>query len=201
VRWAVVTTAGSTGTDTEIAPTSGGNTILVGVETGSAAGATAVTDDKGNSYQFVAGSRSVNPIEEFGVEVWLSQSSSGGVKNVTATGPTIHAVVLWELSGISTTDPIEAVVTRDSQETSTTPTGAPIDTTETGQFVLSIAIVANSVTGLTADSAFTNDHTTFGNGWAHLTDDRAPPGTYQPQWNQPTTGTSCATSVVLNVGP
>jgi hypothetical protein len=201
LRWALVATAGSEGATTEIVSTGDGHTILVGVETGAAGGATTVGDDGGNTYKLVTASRSVNPGEDNAVEVWFTQNSAGGAKKVTASGPTIHAVVVWELAGISTTNPIAAVTTIDAQATSTAPTGAPITTTESGQFVLSIVMVANSVTGLTANSPFTNDHTTFGNGWAHLTDDAAPPATYQAQWIQPTTGTSCASSVVLNAGP
>jgi len=201
VRWALIATAGETNPVTDIDPTSAGNTILVGVETEAATGATAVTDDAGNAYTLIANSRAVNPGRDFGVEIWLAQDSAAGATKVTATGPVIHAVVVWEVAGIASEAPIVEVETRDAQAASNTPPGAPVTTTETGQFVLSIAIVANFVSGLTADSDFANDHTTFGNGWAHLRDNDAPPGMYMAQWNQQTTGTSCASSVVLRTGP
>lgn len=195
-RWNIVATSGQANLTTEITTTLSGNTIVVGVETGAAASAEKVTDDGGNVYQLVPLSRAVNDEKDNAIEVWIAGGANAGAKKVTAVG-VIHSVVVWEIENIDP-DPV-TVDTRSNQATSETPKGVGVTTTEQGQFVLSILVVANFIDGLTPNSAFTNDHSTFGNGWAHLTDDGAPPGEYQPEWSQPGGGTSCASSVVFRV--
>lgn len=200
VRWMLIAHDGDEASNLDIVATQAGSTLLVGVETGNDT-ATGITDEKGNTYVRVSGSRAINPTEEFGVEVWIAQNVAADTKRVSATGPLIHGLAVWEVTGIASEDPIVGVTTLDSQGITGEPLGAKATTTAQGQFVLSIAIVQNFISGLTPDSAlvFTNDETVFGNGWAHLTDPDAPAGEYTAQWNTPTPGTYCATSVVFAV--
>lgn len=199
-RWAIVSSKGKAGTAVAITPTQAGTTMLVGIETSHTNSASSVTDNAGNVYEIITGSRALNTAGTAGVEVWMARNLEAGATTITASGVVIHAVVAWEVANLAA-DPVAVVDTRSDQPASTMPTGVDITTTKQGQFVLSIAIVENQLSGLVPGSAFTNDHTTFGNGWAHLTDDDAPPGTYQPQWNQAVPGTSCATSVVFDTAP
>lgn len=192
-RWRIVQTEGAIGNDVTIAPTLGGTTLVVGIETSSADTVDSLTDDANNNYELIPESRAINTGEN-GIEIWMAKAASDGATKLIAIGPEITAIVVWEIENLAA---VEVVDTLDDQGASTSPTGVTITTTAPGQFVVSILLVANTVTGLTPGSDFTNDHTTFGNGWAHLTDDDAPVGEYQPRWTQPMSGTSCASSVVF----
>lgn len=194
-RWNLIATSGKVGTTLDIDPTQQGNTILVGIETSSLGSVTGVTDDAGNEYVAIPSSRASN-IGRSAVELWLAQDSKAGAVKITAAGTALGALVAWEVANLAP-DPVVDVGTLDTQAVSTTPTGVEMTLTERGQFMVSILIVANAATIVPGD--FTNDETTFGNGWAHLTDDDAAPGAYQATWNQAMAGTSCATSVVLRV--
>lgn len=194
-KWTLIAHQGQIGSDVQIQPTSAGSTLIVGIET-NLSQATSVTDNGGNAYTRIVGSRATNADEAFGIELWMAPSVTENVTIVDGVGPQIFAMTVWEVAGLAD-DPVVAVETLDDQPTSNQPVGAEVTTTAPGQFVVSIVIVANTVSGLINDEVFTVDETTFGNGWAHLTDDAAPPGEYQAQWNQPQTGTSCATSAVF----
>lgn len=197
-RWNLVASAGSLGTSVVITPTQQTHTLLVGIETTAIGSVTGVTDDAGNTYAPIPASRAVNTGIN-AVEVWIASDIKDGATKVSAAGTAVGAVVVWEVANLSLLAPVVDVGTANTQPSSTTPKGVELALTERGQFMLSLLLVQNVVSGLTAGSAFTNDHTTFGNGWAHLTDDDAPVGSYQATWNQPMSGTSCAVSVVLRV--
>jgi hypothetical protein len=113
----------------------------------------------------------------------------------------VLATVMWEVAGIDPTSPLDKGTKLDDQAASTMPLGASITTSAAGEFVVSVVIVSGSVSGIHAGSLFTNDHRTFGNGWAHLTDPASAPGTYQAQWDQVFSGGSCASSAAFFVGP
>jgi hypothetical protein len=199
--WQLIQTKGSTNPTTAMAPSGAGNLIIVAVETSHTSLVTSVTDDASNIYVAVPGGRSINTNEVLGLELWYAKNSLPGATAVTATASTHYATVMWEVSGISTTNPLHTVTKLDNQAASTTPLGASITTTVAGEFVVSVAIVANSVDGIHAGNAFTNDHRTYGNGWAHLTDPTAAPGTYTAQWDQNVTGRYCASSAAFFTGP
>jgi hypothetical protein len=198
--WTLVQTRGSNGRRLDIGATGAAHLIVVAVQTGLDQ-VTSVTDDANNTYVAVAGSRAVDMNETTAVELWYAASSSAGATTITAGGDPVYAIVAWEVAGIRGTNPLDTVSKLENQQQSTTPPGASITTSAAGEFVVSAIIVANQVTGVTMGNAFTNDHTTFGNGWAHLTSAAAPAGTYQARWNQPDRGTSCATSAAFFVAP
>jgi len=199
--WSLVQTRGRTGNDTPITTSTAGSLIVVGVETPDVVPVDGVTDDANNVYVRVPGTRAVNVARNLGVELWYAKAASAGATRVTATGLMVYAIVAWEVAGLDPLNPLGSASKLDDRPATTTPLGAAITTTTAGELVISIAIVANQVSGLTAGSAFTNDQTTFGNGWAHLTDNKAPAGTYQAQWEQPNLGPYCATSASFRLAP
>jgi hypothetical protein len=196
--WTLVQHEGEQGVDVSFDESEAGNLIIVGIETAAASAVTAVSDDVGNTYVRATGSRSVHVQEDFGVEVWYSVNAAAGATEITATAPLVHGLVMWEVDGFGSADPLGNVAKVDNQATSTTPDGAPITTTTTGEFVVAILIVQNVITAIRPGSAFTNDEMVFGNGWAHLTSNTAPAGTYTAEWNA-TNGVSCASSVAFRV--
>jgi hypothetical protein len=198
--WTLVQHDGDEDDDLTFAPTGAGNLIVVGVETNAAGAVTAVDDNVGNTYLRANGSRSVNVQENFGVEVWYAYNTTGGAVAITADAPVVYGIVMWEVDGFGAQNPIGNIAKVDNQATSTTPDGAPITTTTFGEFVVSIVIVANVISGIRNGNAFTNDEMVFGNGWAHLTSNMAQPGTYTAEWNA-TNGVSCTSSVAFRVNP
>ncbi|PYN82944.1 MAG: hypothetical protein DMD48_14285 [Gemmatimonadetes bacterium] len=113
----------------------------------------------------------------------------------------VHATVVWEVSSINTTSPVQTATKIDNQSASSTPLGASITTSATGEFVVATTVVANSVTGIHAGNAFTNDRFTNGNGFAHLTSNTASAGTYQAQWDQSSSGAYCSSSAAFYAAP
>jgi hypothetical protein len=199
--WTLVQTRASTNLRrVSIAASGAGHLIVVAVETNASAVA-AVTDDAGNTYLPIVESRAAVVAGSFGVELWYAASSNAGATTISAVADVIYAMAAWEVAGIRTTSPLDTASKLDNQPPTTTPVGASITTSTDGEFVVSVVVVSNEISGLTAGSPFTNDHTAFGNGWAHLTSAAAPAGTYQARWDQPERGSSCATSAAFFVGP
>jgi hypothetical protein len=200
-RWTLVQTRASMDQRrVTLSATGAGHLIVVAVET-NATPATAVTDDAGNTYVPIEGSRAADPSEGLGIELWYAAGASAGAKTISAIADTIYAMVAWEVSGIRAASPLDAVTKLDDQPATTSPAGASIATSAAGDFIVSVTIVENTVSGLASGSAFTSDHTTYGNGWAHVTSAAAPADTYQARWNQPTIGSSCAASAAFFAAP
>jgi hypothetical protein len=198
--WTLIQTPASESTrNTTLAPTGAGHVIVVAFETANAPVAS-VRDDVGNAY-VTADVRAVDRADNIGVELWYAADSKPGATTVTVDVPTIYATSVWEVSAIRTSAPLDVATKLDDQPTTTMPLGAPVTTSTPGEFVVSVAIVANQVSGIHAGNEFTNDHKTFGNGWAHLTDPAAPAATHVAQWDQPTSGAYCASSAAFFVGP
>src|SRR5207244_7353522 len=106
-----------------------------------------------------------------------------------------------EVAGLRTSGILDTTAVLNGQAASSTPHGAAITTTRAGDFVVEAAMVGNVITGIHTGTAFTNDHTTQDNGWAHLTSPMAPAGTYQAQWDQPQAGAYCASSAAFFAAP
>lgn len=196
-RWTLLQTHGSTGGTLTIDPSTDGSTIIVAVECDDA-DVVSVDDDAGNDYSDVIFGRADNSTDLVGLELWYAQNAKGGATTITVTAPTRYAVVAWEVAGLKRFgDPIDDSDTLDDQPMSTMPFGAEVTTSEQGDFIVSAVVVHNQISGLTAGSDFTQDHNTFGNGWAHMTDNDAPPDTYQARFNQPINGKSCASTAAF----
>ena len=199
--WSLVRTRSNEDSSTLTIPATGaGHLIVVAVETSDLAG-TGVTDNAGNTYVAVPMGRGVDASENLGIELWYAKASIAGATVITASAPTVWAIAMWEVAGISTTSPLGAANKLDNQAASTTPVGASVTAVTAGEFIVSVAIVGNVVSGLSAGSRFTNDHTSYGNGWAHLTSATEPAGMYQAQWTQPNAASYCSASAAFRVGP
>ena len=154
----------------------------------------------GNTYVAVP-KRATSTAVNVGLEVWYATDSKAGATTITVTSNSVKAIVAWEFANIKTTSPLDNATKLDNQATSTTPLGAAITTAQDRELVIATIIVQNQVSGIHAGSLFTNDQTALGNGWAHITSNNAAAGTYQAQWDQPTTGPSCAVSAAFFIGP
>jgi hypothetical protein len=198
--WMLVQTRGAQAQDVTFQATTQGNLIVVAVQTGDNGAATAVTDNASSTYVAIAGSRSIYNGADLAVELWYAANANASATRITASAPTVYSVVMWEVANIASVAPLTATSKLDTQAASTTPLGAAITTTTPGEFVVSAIIVENNVTSIRQGNPFTNDHTTFGNGWAHLSSTSASVGTYQAQWNA-TAGVSCASSAAFRIGP
>ena len=133
--------------------------------------------------------------------MFYAKNTCPGARAISITAASGITAVAWEVSAIRTDEPLDSASALDDQPATTTPLGPSIATSTAGEFVVSVAIVTNSVTGVVAGNAFTNDHTANGNAWAHLTDPMAPAGVYQAAWNQPLRGTYCASAAAFKVAP
>lgn len=114
---------------------------------------------------------------------------------VQIVGATNLPVLLSPTSG--------GVATVDGGPSTSSPLGPAITTHSPGELVITSAVTSSGVrvVGLHPGSAFTNDSSTLLNGWAHLTDSLAPPGTYQAEWDNNAAGTYCANAAAFLVGP
>lgn len=199
--WALVQNAGAQATSVAIAASGAKHLIVVGVETSNTATVTSIADNAGNTYVMAPGSRAKSSTATNGIEIWYAVNSKPGATTITPSGTSISAVVAWEVANIRTSAPLDSVAAFDEKPASTTPTGAAITTTSAADFVVSICVVDFQVSGLHGQSAFTNDQITNGNGFAHLTSNAAPAGTYQAQWDQPTSGVYIGSSAAFFIGP
>jgi hypothetical protein len=201
VPWSLVQTKATTSGTLNVTATGSGHLLVVAIEGTQAGNVTAVADNAGNTYTAIPNNRAVASAFSVGLELWYAVNSKPGATAVTITAPTVYSAVVWEVANIRTTAPLDTATKLDDQAASTMPLGASITTTQARDFVISVVIVDNVVSGLHTGSAFTNDHTTFGNGWAHLTSNSAPAGTYQAAWDQGTAGAYCAVSAAFFVSP
>jgi hypothetical protein len=149
-----------------------------------------VTDGAGNVYAEAGAARSIDASASTLIDIWYAKNSIAGATTLTVN-PNIsvpHAgVVIWEFSGASLTAPLDATAVLNSQAATTTPTGASVTATAANDVIVSIAEVANAVTGITSGNTFTNDSTIMSNGWAHLIASSS--GAYAAKWNQNPSGT------------
>jgi len=198
--WTLVQTAHAENTSNLTLPsaTGTGHLIIVGVQT--TAMIAGVTDSGANLYTEVPNSAASASSAGLGISLWSAKSTASATQIIVGAS-SVNAIVVWEVAGLRLTNPVDTATTLDNQAATTLPVGAAITTAQPGEFVVSIAIVANNVTGLHTNSAFTNDALARGNGWAHLTSATAPAGSHQAKWDQPTSGVYCATSAAFFPGP
>jgi len=78
------------------------------------------------------------------------------------------------------------------------PSAPPLETAHAGDIVVTSVIVRGQVTAI--DDAYQLDSTANANGFAHLVDTQAPPGTYQAVWTQQNGTPYCSSSVAFALG-
>ncbi|HTU47711.1 MAG TPA: hypothetical protein VMF91_21820 [Bryobacteraceae bacterium] len=199
--WVVVNKASNTvdsGSGLTIPATNTGNLVAIALIFNGTTSVTSVSDNAGNTY-VSASARSANgPIS---TEIWYAVNSKPGAILVTpqfASSPTHIEITSWEVSGLSTGLP-DTHNTSNGTVVSNNTAGPAVTTSQAGDFVIS-ALAANiaSFTTITPGNAFTNDFTTNGNGWAHLTSNSAIAGTYQASWyTSAPSGIYCASTVAF----
>lgn len=200
-RWALVQAVGSTTSPVTIAPSTSGTLIVVAVHATSPATVTAIADDAGNSYAAIPAAHATNSSPPDDLELWYASDARPGATAITVTANSLISAVIWEVAGIQAASPLDTATVLDSQAATTTPIGPSITTAGAGELVISVAIVANGISGTHAGNEFTNDLRTRGDGWAHLTDPAAPAGTHQAEWDQGTSGRYCATAAAFLPAP
>jgi len=198
--WVIVNSASDSGsiTNLTIPPTGRGNLIAVALMFNGATSVTSVSDDAGNSY-VSAGARSVSGSAS--TEIWYAANSNSGATLITPTfaDATTHVeITSWEVNGISTS-PLDVANTSTGTMTSDNVPGPAVTTTHSGDFVVSIMFAIDTgLKGISSGNEFTDDFTTDGNGWAHITSDKAPAGSHQASWYTATPqGPYCASTAAF----
>ncbi|MBV9762023.1 MAG: hypothetical protein JO340_15780 [Acidobacteriaceae bacterium] len=157
-----------------------------------------ISDNAGNTY-VSGGARAANaPMTS---EIWYAVSTKPGATVVTpqfAGSPTHIEMATWEVAGLSTSYP-DAANTASGNVVSNNTAGPAVTTSQPGDFVIS-ALAASSAnfTTMSSGNNFTDDFTTNGNGWAHITSNTVPPGIQQPSWyTAAPSGIYCASTVAF----
>ena len=202
--WTLVQVVGQTSSPVVLSPTTPGSLIAVEIQRTSSGAITAVTDDAsggGNPY-VSAGADATDAPGNNALELWFAAGARGGATHVTIGGSGILAAVVWEVSGIAA-NALDTVSIVGNGPSTISPLGPPITTLAPGDMVISSAVTSSGirVMGIHPGNAFTNDSMVLVNGWAHLTDPAAPPGSYQAQWDNNAAGTYCANAAAFFVGP
>jgi hypothetical protein len=200
-RWGLVQTVGSGNATVTLKPVSPGHLIVVAMEIDSGGSPPAVTDNC-NSYVAVPTATATSSVLQVDLQIFYAYATQPCQVDTirVAANRDVCALVAWEVSGITASDPVDAVAVLNDQPRSNAPLAPKITTSADGEFVVASAIVFDTVSGIHPGNEFTNDQVSDGNGWAHLADPMAPAGVHQAQWDA-TLGSYCASAVAFKVGP
>jgi hypothetical protein len=180
-----------------------GHLVVVAVEIDERGLVTSMADSSGcNSYVAIPTAFSTSMALDANLQLFYAKNScpDASVISVAATA-IVCAVVVWEVAGIRTDEPLDAAATLNDQPANVLPVGPMITTSAAGEFMVSVAVVDNMITGIHAGNEFTNDRNNQGNGWGHLTDPQAGAGVHQAQWDESPGGAYCASAAAFRVGP
>lgn len=202
--WAIVNKASSVvnpGSGLTISATGSGNTIAVAINFNGTTSVTSVTDNAGNTYVTAGARASYGPLSS---EIWYAVSSKSGATLVTphfGGSPTTIEMTSWEVSGLSTAAP-DAAKGASGTVAANTP-GAAVTTTQAGDFVVSVLFAnAANFSSITTGNEFTDDFTTGGDGWAHITSNSAAAGSHQASWYTASpTGIYCTSTAAFRTSP
>ena len=202
--WAVVNETSKGGnpiSSLTIPATVGGHLLVVAMAFNGKTSVTGISDNaSGGSNTYVsAGARSTT--STWSMEIWYAVNANPGATVVTPTfagSPSSVQITVWEVSGISHSVPDASNISSGNVTANNTP-GAAVTTTQVGDFIVS-TLLANTAdfTSITSGNEFTDDFTTFGNGWAHITSATATSGTHQASWKTASpTGVYCSSTVAF----
>lgn len=198
--WAIVNSASNAGsiTSLQIPGTGTGNLIVVALMFNGETSVATVSDNVGNTY-VSAGAKAA--LGNGSSEIWYAVNSKPSATVVTPTfedSPTHVEITVWEVSGISTSAPDVTNTSSGDLTLNNTP-GAAVTTTHAGDFIVSILFAMDtSMIGISSGNEFTNDFTTNGNGWAHITSSSSQVGSHQASWFTSTPqGIYCASTVAF----
>jgi len=198
--WAVVHKTSKAGaiTSLTIPATGSGHLIAVALMFNGTTSVASISDNAGNTYAS-AGARAVSGSNS--VEIWYAQNSAAGATVITPSfvnQPTSVEMTAWEVSGVLAI-PLDAVNTAVGTMTQDNTAGPAVTTSMAGDFVISVMFaLGTNLTAISSGNEFTNDFTTYGNGWAHITSNAASAGTHQASWYTASpAGAYCASTVAF----
>jgi phospholipase C len=203
--WAIVNKASKAAgppplTSLTIPATGSGNLVAVALIFNGTTSVASISDSAGNTY--VSGGAKA-AVSNFTTEIWYAANSISGATSITPKfvgTPTNVEMSEWEVSGLSTSAP-DAANTACGSATASNTDGALVTTSTADDFIVSIMYAgAVTFTATSNGNAFTDDFTTSGRGWAHLTSNSAAAGSYQASWvtsNTPS-GRYCSSTVAFH---
>jgi hypothetical protein len=189
------------GTNCTIPATGSGNLLVVGWQIGGGANTStaisSITDNAGNAYAEAGAARAIDTAAGSVADIWYAANIAAGATSIAVTPSSSVSnagLVIWEFSGANSSAPLDQTAVLNSQAATATPSAAAVGIAAANEIVISLAPVANAVTGIASGNGFTNDSGLKGNGWAHMI--TSSPGSYFAQWNQSSAGTyaSCTVS-------
>ena len=190
------------GTTCPIPATAAGNLLVIGWQIGGSANTSTtisgITDNAGNTYAEAGAAMSIDAGPGSANDIWYAKNVAAGATSITLTpsaAVTNAGVVIWEIAGADQNSPLDATAVLNSQPANATPSGASVTTAASGDAIISLIVVANSITGMSSGNAFTNDSLLKSNGWAHLI--ASGPGAYTPQWIQSPAGTYASSTAAF----
>lgn len=202
--WTVVNTASQSAnplTSLTVPATGSGNLIAVALMSNGTTSVSSLSDNAGNTY-VSAGARST--ASQYSTEIWYAVNSKSGATSITpkfAGSPNNVEMTEWEVSGLATGSP-DASNIASGTVTQNNTAGPAVTTSQGGDFVISALLSSADFTGSTSGNEFTDDFTTNGNGWAHLTSNAAGAGIQQASWYTASTGgVYCASTVAFLLAP
>jgi hypothetical protein len=198
--WAIVNNSSNAGPTASLTiPATGtGNLIVVALMFNGGTSVASVSDNAGNAY-VSAGAKAA--LTDRSTDIWYAVNSKPGATVVTPTfaeSPTLVQITVWEVSGISFSAPDVTNTSSGNLTLNNTP-GPAVTTTQANDFIVSILFAMDTnIISISSGNDFTDDFTTWGNGWAHITSSSIPPGTYQASWFTSTPqGIYCASTVAF----
>ncbi len=190
------------GTNCTIPATGSGHLLVIGWQIGGGANTAttiaSITDNAGNAYAEAGAARAIDTAAGSVADIWYAKNVAAGATSIAvnpSSSVTNAGVVIWEFAGASTTAPLDQTAILNNQAATATPAAAAVSASSTNEVVVSLAPVANAVTGIASGNGFTSDSTLKSNGWAHMLTPTLPGGTYFAQWNQSAAGTYASCSV------
>jgi len=198
--WAIVHKASKAGgiTSVTIPATGTGHLIAVAMMFNGSTSVASVSDNAGNAY-VSAGARATSGTNS--VEIWYAQNSVAGATMITPNfvgSPSSVEITAWEVSGVLSMAP-DATNTASGTVTLANTPGPAVKTTLAGDFVISVLFAINTnFNAISSGNEFTNDFSTYGNGWAHITSNSSSAGTHQASWvTSSPNGAYCASTVAF----
>jgi hypothetical protein len=199
--WRIAQTTSAQSNTVPLRPVAAGNTLIAAIQGPTSDVVAGVSDDVGESFVAIP---AAHPSDGSELEVWYVAHAVGGAQVLTismVSGAAPKGVVVWEVANLRAPQPLDTALPLIGLPASLNPIGPPLTTSEVGEFVITFTVVSFNVIAIHAGNEFTEDTFTDGNGWAHLTDPRAPPGMHSAEWDCDTVGGFASTAVSFFPGP
>ena len=169
-----------------IAPTQAGDLLVIADILLGPTQVTSIVDNAPggtNAYTAIPNAKAFDSVNDSTLEIWYAANIKAGTTQITVTDTAQARVTgVWEVSGIVASAPLDTAASLQSQPSTLMPVAPPVTTTSTGDFIVAVVNYQDSVDGIAAGNAFTNDLSLDGDGWGHLTSADAPSGVYQAVW-------------------